>query len=100
MRGDALVPWLPYSSQPPGLMGKWGFLGGSQPTVPWGHSLPTHAYSHSYIRIIWKQIVGPRQLSCPWREKELVVLMGGVRGQGETYLAEHPLPLTSGELWL
>lgn len=26
--------------------------------------------------------VGPKQVSCPWREKELVVLMGGVRGAG------------------
>lgn len=67
-----------------------------KPTVPGvGHVLPIRALAtHSSI--------GSRQCGAPttflsWREKQLVVFMGGV---GEAYLAERLLPLTSRELWL
>lgn len=64
---------------PTGLKGKWDFLGGGQPTVPWGHSLPTYAYSHICILIIWKQKWVPD--SSPVLKGERVGCFNG-RGKG------------------
>lgn len=46
--------------------------------------LPAHPclQPQPHTRHLEADSVGPKQVSCPWREKELVVLMEGVRGAG------------------